>query len=224
MTVTARAAGSGTFIVPSSSSGGNSFTWSTLTGTCSDYKVTYTNRLGLAGSTVTFSSVCRPLATPVITVSSRTNVQLAWGWTAVTTATSYDRRLDGGASTNQAGLTVTSASLTQNTCYLLEARAKNATQTSAFGALSAATRFADPLASQISALTTLPPTLSAAVAATPNMGAVTACGALSQHDAELRVYGSLAAFTPSDAQGADKRVETFSAISAPGFYEFGRAT
>ena len=220
VTVTARAAGSGSFIAASSSSGGNSFTWSTLTGTCSDYKVTYTNRLGLAGSTVTFSSVCRPLATPVITVSSRTNVQLAWGWTAITSATSYDRRLDGGASTNQAGLTVTSASLTQNTCYLLEARAKNATQTSAFGALSAATRFADPLASQISALTTLPPTLSAAVAATPNMGAVTACGALSQHDAELRVYGSGAAFTPSDAQGSDRRVETFSAITAPGFYEF----
>ena len=218
--VTARAAGSGSFIAASSSSGGNSFSWSTLSGTCSDYKVTYTNRLGLAGLTVTFSSVCRPLATPVITVSSRTNVQLAWGWTAITSATSYDRRLDGGASTNQAGLTVTSASLTQNSCYLLEARAKNATQTSAFGAFSAATRFADPLASQISALTTLPPTLSAAVVATPNMGAVTACGALSQHDAELRVFGSVAAFTTSDAQGADKRVETFSAITAPGFYEF----
>ena len=220
VTVTARAAGSGSFIVPSSSAGGNSFTWSTLTGTCADYKVTYTNRLGLAGSTVTFSSVCRPLATPVITVSSRTNVQLAWGWTAITSATSYDRRIDGGASTNQAGTSVTSTGLSQNNCYLLEARAKNATQSSAFGSLSASTRFTDPLATQISALTTLPPTLSALVAATPNMGAVTACGALSQHDAELRVFGSGAAFTPSDAQGADKRVETFSAITAPGFYEF----
>lgn len=220
VTVTARAAGSGSFIAPSSSSGGNNFTWSTLTGTCADYKVAYTNRLGLAGTTTTFSSVCRPLGTPVITVSSRTNTQLAWGWTAITSATSYDRRVDGGTSTNQAGTTVTSASLTQNTCYLLEARAKNSTQTSAFGALNASTRFADPLAAQISARTTLPPTLSASAAATPNMGAVTACGALSQHDAELRVYGSGAAFTASDAQGADKRVETFSAITVPGFYEF----
>jgi hypothetical protein len=218
--VTARAAGAGSFIAPSSSAGGTTFSFPTLTQSCMDIRVQFRNRRGLAGSTVTFSNICRPLATPVITVSSRTNVQLAWGWLAITSATSYDRRIDGGASTNQAGRSVTSASLTQNTCYLLEARAKNATQTSAFGSLSAATRFADPLASQISALTTLPPTLSAAVAATPNMGADTACGALSQHDAELRVYGSGAAFTASDAQGADKRVETFSAITAPGFYEF----
>lgn len=98
----------------------------------------YTTSAVTQSSTITIVPI---LGTPSFTASTGGDKSVTFTWGAVTSATSYDVSFNGGAATNQSGVTYTASSLSVNTTYTISVVAKATNYTNSTAGTSSATTY-----------------------------------------------------------------------------------